>query len=117
MEVNYTTREIVYDGLAELTKSTPNRYFSRNDVLNQIKSNLEESMEIEIHRGRGYMQAKDGYWKGKMVNLSEILPRKNDMGPTLDLLVEEGEAEFSNFPNEYRIKQYGPKYYRIKEVK
>ncbi len=92
-------KQIVYEGLAELTKqSDPKTYFSRKKIMEQVKNKIEKETGFGIHYRAGYKtnyQTKDGglNWNNERIDLNDSLPRQKTLSVALEELVKEGKVE------------------------
>ena len=83
-------KQVIYNSLVELTQrsETPDIYFTRNDVLENIKKNIEEEKGAYIHYRSAYTIRDD-----KKIDLNEILPKKKTLPLNLEELSQEGKIQ------------------------
>ena len=87
-------KQAIYDSLVELTQRSeaPNIYFSRNDVLNNIKENIKEKEGLyHVGRRKGYKY--DASQGNPVINLDLVLPKIKTLPLNLEELANEGKIQ------------------------
>ncbi len=111
-----SVKQTIYESLVELTNraEAPNIYFSKYDILNNIKANIESDTGAIIkntRKGIRYVGGEDF----KKIELDEsILPKNKSLIPSLEELSKEGKLDMIIISDGISGSPLNHKYYRAK---